>query len=202
MGDDLRVVNAARVSFARESKKFSDGDARLLDYLARHKHWTPFSHVMITVVEKVPIFVARQRFKHMVGFTYNEVSRRYVDDDPQFLNMFGTWRARPEGSVKQGSGGLVEDQNRLDEIYTDVCDTAFNSYSKALKTVAPEQARALLPQAMMTEYYVTGSLYAFANAYNQRIDTHAQKEIQDLAKRWGEIIDPLFPVSWNVLTGD
>lgn len=201
MGGDLRVVNAARVSFKKESSEFVDKDAKLINYLAKHKHWTPFSHPMITLVEEVPIYVARQRFKHMVGFTYNEVSRRYVDDSPEFHNLFGQWRERPDGSIKQGSGSLIEDQNRMDEIYTEVCDLAFNKYHEASKLVAPEQARSILPQGMMTEYYVTGSLYAFANAYRQRIDGHAQKEIQDLAKKWDEIIRPLFPVSWEALVG-
>src|SRR6478609_25939 len=118
MGDDLRVVNAARVSFDKESewefpgekwgpdhfvKRLSEKDQKLINYLARHNHWTPFSHVQITMRETVPIFVARQRFKHMVGFTYNEVSRRYVDDRPEFF-VPDAFRAAPE-NAKQGSGG-------------------------------------------------------------------------------------------------
>ena len=103
MGDDLLVVNAARVSFNKEVGTMSTKDSKLLNYLAKHNHWTPFSHPQICMRETVPIFVARQRFKHMVGFTYNEVSRRYVDDEPEFYTP-NTWRSRPEGSVKQGSG--------------------------------------------------------------------------------------------------
>lgn len=109
MGDDLTVVNAARVSFDKEStwkiceSVLHDADHKLISYLAKHNHWTPFSHCMITMREKVPIFVARERFRHTVGFSYNEVSRRYVDDEPEFYHP-EVWRSRPVGNVKQGSG--------------------------------------------------------------------------------------------------
>jgi thymidylate synthase (FAD) len=100
MGDDLTVVNAARVSFDKESTDVgSSGDAKLINYLAKHGHWTPFSHPQITMRYTVPIFIARQEFKHIVGFTRNEVSRRYVDDTPEFYYP-DSWRNRPEGSVK------------------------------------------------------------------------------------------------------
>ncbi len=381
MGDDLRVVNAARVSFAKESHflcpvdnehslavdaltgeawcedcdynhpkwDVSYDDKRLIRYLARHGHWTPFSHPQITLRETVPIFVARQRFKHMVGFTYNEVSRRYVDDEPEFYMPDG-WRVRPEGSVKQGSGtgklptpdfeegfcincgtrlsqprraqgggqqrkycstecktqftnrnrnpyksifnnakaravrngiewelnfdefvfpefcpylgmkldysigkgtiqpnspsfdrknpdlGYVKGNveiisNRANSMkndakpeelvkmaeaillrhrgyvpdyshsYEGVCAKALQLYNDMIEAgYSPEQARMVLPQSMMTSYYVTGSLAAFARAYTQRIDPHAQHEIQLLAKQWDTIIRPLFPVSWSALT--
>lgn len=223
MGDDLMVVNSARVSFNKESEfvpvehpllgvvdvHLSDADAKLIGYLARHNHWTPFSHPQITLRETVPIFVARQRFKHMVGFTYNEVSRRYVDDEPEFF-VPDVWRSRPEGSVKQGSGDV-----RIDEIiplrgakpcsvsalYAEVLDECLHLYNSMIaRGIAPEQARMVLPQSMLTSYYVTGSLAAFARAYKQRIDSHAQQEIQQLAQQWGSIIEPLFPVSWAALT--
>lgn len=223
MGDDLMVVNAARVSFSKESEWGPDTDGlsfneidqldfdkqvlkeqdqKLISYLATHGHWTPFSHPQITLRETVPIFVARQRFKHMVGFTYNEVSRRYVDDEPEcFLPASNDIRERPEGSVKQGSGG--EHPHALDirtqmEIHNHECVRFYNNLLN--QGVAPEQARMVLPQSMYTSYYVTGSLAAFARAYVQRIDEHAQKEIQDLAKQWDEIIRPLYPVSWEALT--
>lgn len=221
MGDDLRVVNAARVSFAKESdweqfyeygelystERLSEKDEKLINYLAKHGHWTPFAHPQITIREKVPIFVARQRFKHMVGFTYNEVSRRYVDDEPEFY-VPSKWRSRPEGSVKQGSGDqeiteLVFEEvgQSIKEAYEDLIVFAQQTYDAMIKAgVAPEQARMVLPQSMYTEYYVTGSLAAWARAYKQRIDPHAQLEIQELAKKWDEIIQPLFPVSWKALT--
>jgi len=246
MGSDLTVVNAARVSFDKESemdieykvwnhdqgfpseeeeiemiqKGFVDvtepdhwttvweksnlkqSDEKLINYLAKHNHWTPFSHVQITLRETVPIFVARQRFKHMIGFTYNETSRRYVDNTPEFY-VPDSWRSRPDGSVKQGSGEALDNdwQNALAIKYQAEMEAALELYNAFLEAgVAPEQARMVLPQSMYTSYYVTGSLAAFARAYKQRIDSHAQIEIQSVAKQWGEIIQPLFPVSWKALT--
>lgn len=233
MGNDLTVVNAARVSFAAESIELNLDDKGLIQFLARGcskkqwesvldalesgdlsrqeieaylkwakrmpTHWTPFSHPIISIRETVPIFVARQRFKHMVGFTYNEVSRRYVDDTPEF-HFPGDWRARPEGGIKQGSGGVHENTERFSEWYEIAMASAKNHYEKLCALdVAPEQARKVLPQSMLTTYWVTGSLYAWANAYIQRSDSHAQQEIQQLAKQWDEIIRPLYPVSWSAL---
>ena len=208
MGDDLLVVNAARVSFNKEVGTMSTKDSKLLNYLAKHNHWTPFSHPQICMRETVPIFVARQRFKHMVGFTYNEVSRRYVDDEPSFYTP-DTWRSRPEGSVKQGSGSdavaeLGDAFGPIGEtsgIYQSFLEDAESLYQLMLSNdIAPEQARIVLPQSMYTSYYVTGSLAAWARAYRQRIEHGAQKEIQDLAKQWDKVIAPLFPESWAVLT--
>lgn len=205
MGTDITVVNAARVSFSKESHPDLDGsilasDAKLIAYLAKHSHWTPFAHPQITLRETIPIFVARQRFKHMVGFVYNEVSRRYVDDTPEFY-IPEEWRGRPEGSIKQGSSGVHPKSAYFTKEYAAFLDQAQSLYEEMIEDgVAPEQARMLLPQSMLTSYYVTGSLAAFARAYKQRIDPHAQKEIQDLAIHWGNIIQPLFPVAWNALT--
>tara|TARA_B100001559_G_scaffold202587_1_gene169654 strand:- start:3419 stop:4063 length:645 start_codon:yes stop_codon:yes gene_type:complete len=205
MGDDLLVVNSARVSFSKESDFDIDGnldsrDQKLITYLAAHGHWTPFSHPQITLRETVPIFVARQRFKHMVGFTYNEVSRRYVDDTPAFY-VPEVWRSRPEGSMKQGSGEAHKDQGFYTKAYSELMDSLRECYESMIKDgIAPEQARMVLPQSMMTSYYVTGSLAAWARAYKQRMDAHAQVEIQDLAKQWGNVLEPLFPISWKALT--
>lgn len=207
MGDDLRVVNSARVSFDKESdyspiyeNLIGERDEKLIQYLAKHGHWTPFSHPQITMRETVQIFVARQRFKHVVGFTYNEMSRRYVDDTPSFYTP-AEWRSRPEGSIKQGSGGRIGNTKSIDQEYAAFLDSASTLYERMLLDgVAPEQARMVLPQSMFTSYIVTGSLAAWARAYNQRTDPHAQAEIQALAKQWGDIIRPLFPVSWEALT--
>ena len=203
MGNDLLVVNAARVSMDKEHSEFEVGDKKLLNYLARENHWTPFSHPQICMRETVPIFVARQRFKHMVGFTYNEVSRRYVDSEPEFYTP-DVWRSRPEGSIKQGSGdGAVKTiwSTPIEHSYDTIVRTCSTMYREMLKAnVAPEQARMMLPQSMMTSYYVTGSLSAWARAYKLRIDSHSQVEIQMLAKQWGDIIEPLFPECWEVLT--
>lgn len=200
MGSDLTVVNSARVSFKKHADEFSEQDGKLINYLAKHNHWTPFSHPQITMREKVPIFVARQRFKHMVGFTYNEVSRRYVDDEPEFY-VPDEWRNRPEGSIKQGSGEVHENNDIIKSHYEEYIAEISYIYQCMIKDdVAPEQARMVLPQSMYTEYYVTGSLAAWARAYKQRIDAHSQIEIQELAKQWGDIIKPLFPESWAALT--
>jgi len=211
MGDDLTCVNAARVSFDKESHEFTyrkdipkGSDEGLVNYLASHGHWTPFSHSMICMRETVPIFVARQRFKHMVGWAYNEVSRRYVSDEPEFF-VPDVWRAAPTDGAKQGSSGErvthLNDTRHIDSVYADHLAQSEKLYTSLLLSgVAPEQARMVLPQSMLTSYYVTGSLYAWANAYKQRIDSHAQKEIQDLAVQWDKIIQPLFPESWKVLT--
>lgn len=227
MGDDLRVVNAARVSFDKESEwqkgihedivgdmfdfeYLSEKDVKLINYLAKHGHWTPFSHPQVTIRETVPIFVARQRFKHMVGFTYNEVSRRYVDDTPEFYSPKLEWRGKPI-NAKQGSSDQII-TTLIDPEDTDVNMRPCDAYQEAINIctyvyelmisngVAPEQARMVLPQSMYTSYYTTGSLAAWARAYKQRADSHSQKEIQDLAKQWDKIIQPLFPVSWEALT--
>lgn len=210
MGTDLTVVNAARVSFDKESawsdassdedNFLKESDEKLIDYLSTHNHITPFTHPQITLRETVPIFVARQRFKHVVGFTYNEVSRRYVDTPPEFYTP-DEWRRRPEGSVKQGSGAAVQGQDYIHALYGVFLAKADQLYQDMLEYgIAPEQARMLLPQSMLTSYYVTGSLAAFARAYNLRSESHAQKEIQDLAEQWGKIISPLYPISWSALT--
>lgn len=210
LGNDLTVVNSARVSFDKEASNYSEEkNNKLIKYLADHNHITPFTHPQITVRETVPIFVARQRFKHVVGFTYNEISRRYVDDEPEFY-VPDVWRSRPDGSVKQGSGDTfegylyTEEREGVDtppeDVYKYFLDDCLYVYNRMIEQgIAPEQARMVLPQSMMTSYYVTGSLAAFARSYKQRIDSHSQKEIQDLAKQWDEIIRPLYPESWKAL---
>lgn len=205
MGSDLTVANAARVSFDKETQLDEDGsfpakDRSLINYLARHNHFTPFTHPQITLRETVPIFVARQRFKHVVGFSYNETSRRYVDSPPEFYNP-EIWRSRPDGSVKQGSGEPIQHSITAGDKYSAFIKQAELLYEELLHmNVAPEQARMVLPQSMLTSYYVTGSLAAFARLYKLRVDPHAQAEIQDLAKLIGEQIAPLYPVSWKALT--
>jgi thymidylate synthase (FAD) len=213
MGSDLTVVNAARVSFDKESTDVgSSGDAKLINYLATHGHWTPFSHPQITMRYTVPIFVARQEFKHIVGFTRNEVSRRFVDNPPEFY-VPKVWRSRPEGSVKQGSGGPFTEllytkgedgfEATIEEQYEVLTTSLLEIYQRMIgKGVAPEQARMVLPQSMYTSYYVTGSLAAFARFVKQRSDPHAQVEIQELAQEVSTIISPLYPVSWQALVGD
>lgn len=199
MGSDLTVVNAARVSFDKHVDEFEPRDQKLINYLANHNHFTPFTHPQITVRETVPIFVARQRFKHTVGFTYNEVSRRYVSDDPQFF-LPDAWRAAAE-NVKQGSAEEAVTDPEINDAVRQHHSLALSVYKTLMeKGVCAEQARMVLPQSMYTSYYVTGSLSAWARAYILRVEKTAQKEIQDLARGWAEIIQPLFPASWAALT--
>ena len=149
----------------------------------------------------MPIFVARQEFKHIVGFTRNEVSRRYVDDTPEFYAP-EVWRSRPKGSVKQGSGSELMDSKYWHVQYLNYLSKCLSTYkSMLLDGMAPEMARMVLPQSMYTSYYITGSLAAFARMVKQRSDPHAQVEIQELAKMVSEVIQPLFPVSWAALVG-
>lgn len=161
-------------------------------------HWTPFAHTTITLHMKLPIFCARQIAKHQVGFVINEVSRRYVDDDPEFY-VPEWWRERAP-NVKQGSGGQLLPEYLVDsKSHNAFC---LDYYQTLLRDgVCPEQARMVLPQSMMTEWYMTGNLYGWANMYIQRTDSHAQRETQIVAHQVGDIIKPLFPVSWEALTG-
>jgi thymidylate synthase (FAD) len=216
MGDDLTIVNAARVSFHKESdwdsdhnwkgmrlKVLSEKDKKLIGYLAKHKHWTPFAHPQITLRIKAPIFVRTQLFKHKVGMTENEVSRRYVSDPPSVY--FPRWRGKPTNGAKQGSEDFMpidDDYNTVNRHYELTVREALLTYDELLKRgVAPEQARSVLPQGTYTEWWWTGSLSAFARVYTQRSDPHAQWECQEYAKAISTIIQPLFPQSWNALTG-
>jgi thymidylate synthase (FAD) len=201
MGSDITVVNAARVSFAKQSMYtdeglLNDADAKLIKYLAAHKHWTPFSQPQIQLRVKIPIFVARQWYKHQVGFTRNEESRRYISAEPECY-VPREWRKAAE-NVKQGSSEEVVEN--LPDIYG---YTAMLSelYGELLtRGVCPEQARMVLPQSMYTEFVETGSLAAYARLYSLRSSKEAQKEVRLYAEAIGKIISPLFPVSWEALT--
>jgi thymidylate synthase (FAD) len=202
LGSDLTVVNAARVSFSKHKTEFDDSDARLIRYLVKHDHWTPFAHPQISLRIQAPIFVARQWWRHIVGVARNEVSRRYVDDWP-FLYRPSLWRSRPDGSIKQGSGDdLPQDvQEEMNQVYAEHMHGALESYQRMIKAgVAPEQARIVLPQSMETEWIETGSLAYYARVYRQRVDDHAQVEIRRLAQDVGVIVSELYPVSWEALT--
>jgi thymidylate synthase (FAD) len=200
-GNDLLVVNAARVSMGKHKAVLDQGDIRLLHYLAREGHWSPFSHPQVTLRIKAPIFVARQLLRSTVGLSVNEVSRRYVDDAPEFY-WPDQWRGRPEQSIKQGSGDDLPEpqQARIDGIYNTVLCTVKDAYETLLSAgVAPEMARMILPQSMLTEWYWTGSLYAFWRVYRQRADPHAQWESQAIAADIQAILAGLYPHSWKAL---
>jgi thymidylate synthase (FAD) len=201
LGDDLMVVNAARVSFAKWHSEFEENDARLISYLARHGHWSPFAAPQVQLRVTVPIFVARQWYRHTVGTTRNEVSRRYVTDEPEFYRI-ETWRSVPDASIKQGSAGPLpaatnETAKSLARDAERFCAT---TYVELLKLgVAPEQARSVLPQTMLTSWIETGSLAYWARFCNLRLDSHAQYEIRVEAQAISQNMEPLFPVSWKAL---
>lgn len=204
MGSDLSVVNAARVSFDKASALNEDGslrneDARLIRYLARHGHWTPFAHTSVTLRMSAPAPIRTQCFKHKVGFVENEVSRRYVSTTPE-LFVPEEFRTAPSGNVKQGSGGRHKDSDEWTVIYKYTCRVAIEIYDAMISDgVCPEQARFVLPQGVEVEWIWTGNLASYARFYRQRTDPHAQAEIRELAEMVGQIIDPLFPVSWRAL---
>jgi thymidylate synthase (FAD) len=224
MGTDLTVCNAARVSFNKESEWGLDFDAiarlkscpynkddvrllkekdeKLIRYLAKHNHWTPFAHPQITLRVKAPVSIRTQFFKHKQGFVENEISRRYVSYEPEFYSP--TWRGKPTDGAKQGSEDFITEETRTnlyDAIYRESYETALHVYNTLIeKGIAPEQARFVLPQGMYTEWYWTGSLAAYARFYKQRKDDHAQWEIREYANAVGKIIEPYFPVSWKHLT--
>ena len=209
-GNDLMVVNAARVSMSKWHDTFDpESDTRLIDYLAREGHWSPFSHPKASFLLHLPIFVARQWEKHRVGcvrgydiYDQNEQSRRYVDDGPMFFAP-KQWRSRPDGNIKQGSGGpLPEDASRIADAALKMAHAqARDSYLTLLETgVAPEQARMVLPQTMYTTWVETGSLSYWSRLCDLRMDAHAQREINDLACQVSAQMETTFPVSWAALT--
>ena len=223
MGSDLSVVNAARVSFNKESQwtidveaenrlkesechftpdmiqKLDEKDVKLIRYLAKHKHWTPFAHPQITLRIKAPISIRTQFFKHKQGFVENEISRRYVSYEPEFY--YPEWRGKPTNGAKQGSDDFIGIDKETELGYENAIRSCMYTYGQLLENgVAPEQARFVLPQGMYTEWYWTGSLAAYARFYSQRIDEHAQWEIREYAKAISSLVRPLFPESWKELT--
>ena len=217
MGSDLTVVNAARVSFNKESDwesipeagpvrdLLNESDEKLINYLAKHNHWTPFAHTSLQFRIKAPIFVARQLGKHQVGLVWNEISRRYVDYEPEFYYP-EYWRGKPENK-KQGSSDKVIDINpatksgpSLLDNYEQAIRRCMWAYDDLLrKGVAPEMARMVLPQSMFTEWYWTGSLAAFARVCSLRVKLDVQEETRDVASLIDVECDKCFPVSWNAL---
>jgi thymidylate synthase (FAD) len=204
MGDDLMVVNAARVSFAKESTEFKEQDTKLVSYLAKHNHISPFFHPQIQFRIKMPIFVAREWYRHQIGFSRNEVSRRYVSDMPECwspeLNDF----REKDAKIKQGSKDTpIELADVAQNIYATSSRISLEAYDELLKLgVAPEVARTILPQSMYTEFIETGSLAAYSRLYKLRTSPDAQREIQKYAHEIGKLIKEKFPVSWKALTGD
>ena len=207
MGTDLSVVNAARVSFAKKSQwkrmvpsagkegyDLSEKDEKLLKYLAIHGHWSPFAHAFLSFRIKAPVFVARQLVKHQVGLAWNEVSRRYIDDKPEFYIPF-MWRKRPDKSIKQGSSDeeieydIMHLINVVKETYNDMLEDG----------IAPEMARMILPQCMMTEWIWSGSVYAFSRVCNLRNKSNAQAETRMVTLELSKHMKDHFPVCTKYL---
>ena len=198
MGTDLSVVNAARVSYAGHKNSFDLKDEKLIKYLAQHEHWSPFAHASMQFRIKAPIFVARQLVKHQVGLVWNEVSRRYVDFPPELYKP-DSWRGRPINS-KQGSDGTVDLGKTIDHNLETAMESCLILYNTLIqKGVAPEQARMVLPQSMMTEWYWSGTVYAFARVCNLRCKPDTQKETQDVANMIDKLADEAFPYCWKYL---
>jgi thymidylate synthase (FAD) len=193
MGDDNTVVDAARVSFDKHSGCYTkQQNTKLIHYLAKHKHISPFGHCFASFKVKAPIFVARQLVKHQY-LRWNEISRRYVDDEPEFY-LPDVWRGR-SADKKQGSDGVVDYG-----VLTDFYDRCLFEYAEMLDFgVAPEQARMVLPQSTMTEWYWSGSLDAFASMCKLRLKEDTQYESRLVAKQISEVMDKLYPVSWEAL---
>lgn len=224
MGSDLSVVNKARVSFGKisEWEYGEDGthylsykDAKLIKYLAEHKHFAPFGHSFASFHIKAPIFVARQLVKHKF-MRWSEVSRRYVDDPPE-VYVPEVWRGKSKDK-KQGSDGVVDltatnfwggeyegrfgEQNLSEEVWESMFD-AKDLYENLLEIgVAPEQARMVLPQSTMTEWYWSGSLDAFADMCKLRCKEDTQYETRLVADQISKEMKHLFPVSWVALVGE
>lgn len=211
--DDLAVANFARASLDKRHGELHDADVRLINYLAKHNHWVPFGHPEITLHFTVPIFVDRQLVRHTVGFVRSETSRRYVDFEPTFYTP-DKLGARAENK-KQGA---KEDEyvdflttydpetdtqrsfGKVQEILQQKWDNDFQYYKLLLDNdVAPEDARIVLPLAMDTSYYLSGSLFAYFRMYNLRVQKDAQRQTQEIAGMLDEIISPLFPHSWLAL---
>lgn len=205
MGDDLAVANAARVSFNKESEwevlcdgncftcdcegvttKLKDSDAKLINYLAKYDHWTPFAHTALKFRCSAPVPIRTQAFKHKIGMVENEESRRYISSTPEiYIPEF--FRAKPEGSIKQGSGGEHEFSKCWLNSYKEVVKEAVATYEDMIAdNICPEQARFVLPQGAIVNWIWTGNLVSFANFYNKRTEATAQYEVKMLAESVGK----------------
>lgn len=206
LGSDLNVVNAARVSFHKEQTEIDEEkDTKLINYLAKHNHWSPLAHTSIQIRVTAPIFLARQFVKHQIGLVWNEVSRRYVDDEPTFW-FPEVWHGRPV-NAKQGSSddvidlrdnGFEASRAYYPETLVKLCLDTYNEMLRA--GVAPEEARIILPQNTMTTWIWTGSLVAYDRIRNLRVDSHAQRAAQELGSKIVEVVAPVYPISWKALS--
>ena len=193
MGNDLTVVNAARVSYGKNKTTFELSDEKLIKFLAKHNHWSPFAHCTLQFRIKAPVFVARQLVKHQVGLSWNEISRRYVDNEPEFY-IPKSWRLRADDK-KQGSS-----DETIEYDISSTMEFLKQTYQNLLgQKVAPEMARMVLPQNMYTEWYWTGTLYAFARICDLRCAMDTQAETRVVADQIDELTQKEFPISWKYL---
>lgn len=198
-GGDLSVVNSARVSFAKEAKELTGDDVKLINYLAKHRHDTPFRHNFISLRCTVPLFLARQLGKHQAGLSWNEESRRYIDYTPSFYNPNG-WRKRPDASIKQGSGGHHPFSPKWQRYYEEHMRESTELYKDMLADgIAPEMARMVLPQSAMINFIWSGNLLAFMHVYKLRSGDGAQEEAIKFAELLKAAIEPEFQDSWAAL---
>ena len=202
MGSDRSVVNSARVSYAKDEltkKELDERDRKLIFYLAKHKHTSPFNHAFASFKVEAPIFVARQLVKHEY-LVWNEVSRRYTDKDLKFFNVHG-W-GKQDNNNKQGTGEPLSDRDqRLCTVaYQNLVYTAYTCYKSLLAVgVSKEDARMVLPQSTMTEWYWSGSLGAFAKMCKLRLDSHSQHYTRVIAEKISKHMSREFPISWEAL---
>ena len=209
VGSDNTIANTARLSMTQAITwnmlpigYTEEQRDKLIRYLAKHEHSSPFRHTSITLHMQIPVFLARQLGKHQVGMSWNEGSRRYIDEEPEFYYP-DEWRKRPEGNIKQGSAGVLPDNRLIMDSYDNLVQYCKEEYNEMIRNgVAPEQARMVLPQSMMIEVIWTGSLMAFAHVYNLRSKEGAQIEAQEFASELKDKIAPLYPVAWEALTGE
>ena len=205
MGSDKTLVDAARVSFNNDmidgkiAYELKPSDKRLIKYLSDHNHWSPFSHCHVTFKISAPIFVARQLMKHQIGLAWNEVSRRYVSKPPEFWQP-KTWREKALNKKQGSSNHEVYGSQWINTKYKYAIELCEQTYKEMIKAgVCPEQARAILPQSMLTQWYWSGSLYAFARVCNLRLKEDAQTETKEIVENIGHYMSNLFPVSWEYL---
>lgn len=201
MGDDNSVVNAARVSFDKDASSFTHlENEKLIQFLSRHGHWSPFAHTSISLRMSAPVPIRTQCFKHKQGFVENEESRRYISSRPEVF-IPDTFRSAPVVSVKQGSGETHYDSDEWLEVYSYETGRMVGIYEAMIQDgVCPEQARFILPQGCIVNWIWTGNLASYTRFYKERTYEKAQKETQDLAHMVADIIKPLYPVSWAALT--
>lgn len=198
-GGDLSIVNSARVSFNKSQDTLEEKDNKLISYLAKHRHDTPFRHNFIQLRCEVPLFLARQLMKHQAGLTWNEESRRYIDYAPAFY-VPRAWRERPDKSIKQGSGKRHKYSPKWHRVVSDHVEEAIELYKWMLEDgVAPEMARMVLPQNMMVNFIWSGNLLAFHHVYALRSGEGAQEEAKEFAELLKQAIEPAFPIGWAAL---